>query len=204
LELHYLDIRPQGERTKDSGDGTQSQGRRSEADAIPVADVSSRALRVLHGAFTQWRIESGIQPYALALPGGLETLRVFCASRDTLDALADRTEQHPFMRDYMIYGRIRRAYITEETRWVEYRRYRIPNRNAIAVGEHEKENLTRRGSRVKHALRLPHFVVLSKSTGQRARIYVEQQDWMQDIPKALTPDSWGLSRLSARFAVPVV
>jgi hypothetical protein len=171
---------------------------------IPVADVSSRGLRVLHGAFTQCRIESGTQPYALALPRGLETLRVFCASRDALDALADRTEQHPFMRDYMMYGRIRRARVTEETQWVEYRRYRIPNRNALAVVEHEKENMVRRGSRIKRALKLPHFVVLSKSTGQTARIFVEQQNWTQDIPEALTPDSWGLSRLSARFAVPVM
>ena len=158
----------------------------------------------LRGAFKQCRVESGTQPYALALPKGLEILRVFCVSRNALDVLADRTEQHPFMRDYMIYGRVRRAPVTGQTQWVKYRRYRIPNLNAVAVAKHEKENLARRGSRIRHARRLPHFVVFSKSTGQNARIFVEQQNWRQDIPEVLTPDSWGLSRLGARFAVPVI
>jgi hypothetical protein len=203
--MHYLDIRMQGVRVTETPDGAGPHlNYRSNADVIPVADVSSRALRILHGTFTQCRVESGAQPYALALPRGLEILRVFSINRDALDELVDRTEQHHFMRDYVIYGRVRRAPVTEQTRWVEYQRYRIPNRNSIAVSGYENENILRRDARIKHALELPHFVIFSKSTGQSARIYVKQQDWTQDAPGALTPDSWGLSRLSARFAVPVI
>jgi hypothetical protein len=205
VELYYFDIYLQGVPVKETRDGAgQHQDYRSRADAIPLSDLASRGLRILHGAFTQFRAEFGTQPYALALPQGLEVQRVFSAHRDALDTLADTTEQHPFMRDYAIYGRIRCAPITEQTSWVEYRRYRIPNRNATAVRGHESENLARRSSRIEQSVKLPHFVILSKSTGQSARIFVQQQVWSGDIPQALTPDSWGLSRLSARFAVPAL
>ena len=95
--------------------------------------------------------------------------------------------------------------LLRETQWVEYRRYPYPVPSMQSpLRSTKKENLARRGSRIRHARRLPHFVVFSKSTGQNARIFVEQQNWRQDIPEVLTPDSWGLSRLGARFAVPVI
>ena len=203
--MHYLDIRINGAPSPEPQErSARLEKRGADTEDIPLAGLSSRALSILHGAFAQRLAVQDAQPYALALPNGLEVLRVFSAGRDELDALADNTEKHPFMRDYTSYGRVRQVLITDETRWVEYRRFRIPNRNSIAVDGHEDRNGARREASIARASMLPHFVISSKSTGQRARIFVERQEWAKETTGILTPDSWGLSRLSARFAVPEV
>ena len=67
--MHYLDIRINGTSSPEPQEGSgQLEKRGADAEDIPLAELSSRALSILHGAFAQ---RGAAQTYALALPNGM-------------------------------------------------------------------------------------------------------------------------------------
>lgn len=160
----------------------------------------ARGFALIHGA------RSAAGNLAIALPG-LRTgtgchpgnvLRVFCLGRDAADATADQLEQHPFLRDYARTGRVRQVSETFAGPWIEYRRYRIPNRGSRLTEA--------RARRMAHGDSLPFLHMASGSNGQAFSIRVQPIEHAAPPQACETwqPDAYGLSLPSRPFALPLV
>ena len=178
-----------------------------DCDAGPHP-VIHQALRILHGIFRHRKSETEQQPFCTAFPDR-DRLQVFCADEVTLAGLHNEIVGKPGLRDYVLVSPVRMIEVTKNTPLVEYSRFRIPNRRSLAQGTaHEKHNRDRRSRKIatlreKNLLR---FKLRSSSTGADAFIAILQRPWTGGIVESieLKPDSWGLSRKTACFPLPVV
>ena len=190
MNSHYFDVQ--------FGGPTSPQRLQGGAATMAMA----RGIGVLHASS---RSETGT-PTAIALPGMRvgqgchpgNLLRVFCQSREAADAIADVLEQSKFMRDYAHLGRVRQVSGEFSGPWVEYRRYRIPNRGSRMTEA--------RARRLAHGDSLPFIHVASSSNGQVFSIRVQPIEHAAppQTTHAWQPDGYGLSLPSRPFALPLI
>ncbi|MBC7603712.1 MAG: type I-F CRISPR-associated endoribonuclease Cas6/Csy4 [Ramlibacter sp.] len=129
-------------------------------------------------------------------PGNIA--RVFALERESLESLADELEKQQFIRDYVSIGRVKvLAADYKPAGYVEYRRFRIPNREKAS-----------RARLMAIADSLPYLRVNSSSTGHGFSLYVKPirhstASCAQDTPPTFEPDIYGLSVSKRRFALPL-
>ena len=189
MNAHYFDLQfggPLSPHRLQGGAATMALARgmavvhanRNDAGAAPA--IALPGMRVGHGCH----------------PGNL--LRVFCVNREVADATADLLEQNKFVRDYARLGRVRS--VSEEFAgiWVEYRRYRIPNRGSRMTEA--------RARRLAYGDNLPFIHMSSGSNGQAFSTRVQPIEHSAP-PQGVhpwEPDAYGLAVPSRPFALPLI
>jgi hypothetical protein len=174
----------------------------SDAGAgIPAPLIASRMMQVFHGVFSAHPGE-----YALALPGwgdGVgdggypwQPLRVFAEGMESLDALMQKIGSHPVVRDYTRQGFPRGVPETFDGSWVEYRRFRMPSRNAGVPHLRQR----RLNDQIKR--KLPYFQLSSRSNGNAFMVVVEPRAAESGGFSDVRPDSYGLSTKTRAFSLP--
>lgn len=153
-----------------------------------------QVMQVLHGAFRQ-------QPgcYALALPcrqNPFLCLRVFAASREALDQLADLLAGKPALN--LQVGRTNPVPAGYAGSWSSYRRYRIPTRKAERLPQ---GTLRQRRILEADAANLPFFQLRSASSGEHFGLRVKIVAGEANIQPCV-PDSYGLAVSSRPFSLP--
>ena len=155
--------------------------------------------------------------FGLALPqakigscpttGGI--VRVFAQSREHLDALADELEPKPFIRDHVAIGRIKTIpddYVAPGH--VEHLRFRVPGKNSWIPAS--------RAKKTDESSRYPH-VRLNSSSGHEMTLFIKPivhraapqfapsvEQGGQEGQVGFSPDIYGLSVSSRRFALPLL
>lgn len=130
-----------------------------------------------------------------------DILRVFASTQESLEQLTTELEKSWKVRDYAILLGVRPIPTLKIKGWKSYRRFRIPTAKAerARLTESNEQSLYER--RLEVGRTLPYFLVRSQSTGQQFTINVDVLDAPdQGIGQ---PDSYGLARQSAPFALPV-
>ncbi len=139
--------------------------------------------------------KTGIRPS----PGNL--VRVFALDKASLDTLADSLEKQQFIRDYVNIGRVKvLAPDYEPPGYVEYLRFRVPNRKSRLQES--------RARRMSEADSLPHLRLNSSSSGHGFSLFVKPVRHAtaccsEDLPLTFEPDVYGLSVFTRRFALPI-
>lgn len=130
-----------------------------------------------------------------------DILRVFSATEESLEQLTTELEKSWKVRDYAILLGVRTVPKLKITGWKSYRRFRIPTAKAerTKLSSEPKKSLHQR--RLDVGRNLPYFLVRSQSTGQQFTVNVDIQDAQNQGTGE--PDSYGLARTSAPFALPV-
>jgi hypothetical protein len=132
-------------------------------------------------------------------PGDL--VRVFALDKASLDALAEALEKQQFVRDYVNIGRVKvLAPDYEPPGYVEYLRFRVPNRKSRLEES--------RARRMGEADTLPHLRLNSSSSGHGFSLFVKPvrhatASCSEDLPLTFAPDVYGLSVFTRRFALPI-
>lgn len=133
-------------------------------------------------------------------PGNL--VRVFSMEKAQLEQLADALEKQQFVRDYVNIGRIKvLAPDFQPPGYVEYRRFRVPNRNSRLEES--------RAKRMAEADKLPHLRLNSATSGHGFSLFVEPIRHQtaccaEGAALSFEPDVYGLSVFTRRFALPLV
>ncbi len=154
-------------------------------------DMSSPALRgrllsILHSLFRQ-----NPGTYALAIPSGRQSLRIFATEAPELESLRANLSSMPWIRDYARIGDV--AAVPQEFKgpWVSYQRYRIPtvksDRNAV-------DGISKlRDRRLQSAFDAgnDYFNIYSGSTKQRFTLIVRSLIGIP-IKSDVVPNSYGL------------
>lgn len=165
------------------------------ASSIPLPVVAGTIMNLLHRTFV------GLgNHYAIALPEGerrlLSTIRIFSSDRTQLDTLVESIVNQSVIRDYAKF-----SYPLPVpkiiTRWVTYRRFRIPSRKSdrnLGSGLRER--------RIQEAQDLPYFLIRSSSTGQTFSLHVEIVKNCSPPSAESFPDTYGLARTNTPFSVP--
>lgn len=127
--------------------------------------------------------------------------RVFALARESLEALADELEKQQFIRDYVSIGRVKVLPPGfEPTAFVEYLRFRVPNRKSRLEES--------RAKRMAEADSLPHLRLNSSTSGHGFSLFVKPvrhstANCTEGVPVTFEPDVYGLSVFTRRFALPV-
>lgn len=127
--------------------------------------------------------------------------RVFALEKASLEGLADELEKQQFIRDYVNIGRVKLlAPDFQPTAYVEYLRFRVPNRKSRLEES--------RARRMAEADSLPHLRLNSSSSGHGFSLFVkpvrhETASCSEGLPVTFEPDVYGLSVFTRRFALPV-
>jgi hypothetical protein len=171
-------------------------------------DLMALLVKFTHAIAARQGVKHAIAlPQARAIQGRATTgnlLRVFSLERMDLDSIADELEKQVFVRDYVSIGRTKvLADDYMAPGYVEYLRYRVPNRNTGL-----KES---RLKRMKEADGLPYFR-LNSSSGHALSLFVKpvyhetancSDAYSKDLAITFEPDVYGLSVSQRRFALPV-
>ncbi|QRX80826.1 type I-F CRISPR-associated endoribonuclease Cas6/Csy4 [Glaciimonas sp. PAMC28666] len=127
--------------------------------------------------------------------------RVFALARESLETLADELEKQQFIRDYVNIGRVKVLPSDfKPTAFVEYRRYRVPNRKSRLEAS--------RAKRMAEADSLPHLRLNSSTSGHGFSLFLkpihhETALCAEGTLVTFEPDVYGLSVFTRRFALPV-
>lgn len=150
-----------------------------------------------HGvAFPQAKVAKGDSS---ASPGN--HIRIFAIERSSLEILADELEKQQFIRDYVNIGRVKMlAPDYQPTGFVEYRRFRVPNRNSRLQES--------RAKRKAEADSLPYLRLNSSGTGHGFSLFIQPIPHAtaicaEGLPVTFEPDVYGLSLWTKRFALPL-
>jgi CRISPR-associated endoribonuclease Cas6/Csy4 subtype I-F len=158
--------------------------------------LRGKALSILHAFFMRHP-----HTYAVGLPDGHSSLRIFASTRDELDALAAYLNPMPWMRDYMNLSYPQAVPAHFKGPWVTFKRYRIPtvrsDRNA--VGDESKL----RNRRLEHVREsgMNYFMLRSKSNEQAFCLTVETLPGRPNVGDC-RPNSYGFSSKSELFSLP--
>ena len=127
--------------------------------------------------------------------------RIFAMEKASLEILADELEKQQFVRDYVNIGRIKvLAADYKPTAYVEYLRFRVPNRKSRLEES--------RAKRMAEADTLPHLRLNSSTTGDGFSLFVKPVRHTSascsdgQLP-SFDPDVYGLSVFTRRFALPI-
>lgn len=136
-----------------------------------------------------------------ARPSPGNHVRVFALERADLDSLADELEKQPFIRDYVAIGRVRvLAADYEPAGYVEYLRFRVPNRKSRLQES--------RARRLAESDTIPHLRLNSSTSGHGFSLFVKPvrhaSASCDGAAVTFEPDVYGLSVFTRRFALPMV
>mgnify|MGYP003607429016 CR=1 FL=1 len=132
-----------------------------------------------------------------------DVVRIFAHDRSNLDALADRIEAQPFAKRFLKIGRIKTVEDADILGYVEYLRFRIPNRKSRLQESRER--------RMDEADEYP-YINLTSSTGHDMTLRIKpifhatekcEDAFSPGLPESFQPDIYGLSVFERRFALPV-
>ena len=127
--------------------------------------------------------------------------RVFALARESLEALADELEKQKFIRDYVNIGRVKVLPPDfKPTAFVEYLRFRVPNRKSRLAES--------RAKRMAEADSLPHLRLNSSTSGHGFSLFVKPVRHNtpycnEERTLSFEPDVYGLSVFTRRFSLPV-
>lgn len=169
--------------------------------------IANQVMPVLHGAFKKL---GGV--YALALPNCIpgkkmgigDKLRVFSVQAHDLRELTLAIKDHYVIRDYCSISAPKPVPNDFCGPWIEYRRYRLSNKNAERKQDFQTEPLRNRRMRCAEEQRLPYFVLRSASTNRGFSLVVEPLSATGGNQSQIAPDSYGLSVSSRPFYVPQI
>jgi hypothetical protein len=175
-----------------------------DIEVLGTGDDTGLSYPVLRGAimgFLHPLFKRHPNAYALAVPEGLKTLRIFASTRDDLDTLVGALRLIPWMRDYA-----RLSYpvaVLEDFKgsWTVYRRYRIPTLKADRKEGPDRGALRERRLNQVNAARMDYFKVRSSSNQQTFTIVVERSIGEPPVGECY-PNGYGLSSSERRFALP--
>jgi hypothetical protein len=164
--------------------------------SAPVHAVG-RLVWVLHGILRQ---DPGL--CALAFPllrkgperrlGNL--VRVFSDSDAKLGRILQLLSENEGLRGHVRYGTPTRVPENFDGAWIEFRRYRIPNR-----GSRLKQS---RHSRLDTGENIPFLRTTSKNNGHSFSLHIDAVPGTK--PEMCIPDSYGLSVTTRSFALPAI
>lgn len=162
--------------------------------SLPV--LRGRMLIILHGFFQQ-------QPhtYAVALPMGLNRLRVFSTTRDEIDALARHLQTLPWVRDYTRLSYPQLVQSDFNGKWIAFSRYRIPTEKSDRKTGEQHGQLRRRRIQAVVDEKMDYFMLRSGSTGQRFTLVVKRLPGTPCNGECF-PNSYGFSSSSQSFSLP--
>jgi CRISPR-associated endoribonuclease Cas6/Csy4 subtype I-F len=172
---------------------TGSVGEKGAA-ALPVV---TRLLQALHKLFDSYpgrfavafpRMRTGDTRH----PGNL--VRVFAETRADLDIIAAGLAGNHRILGYVRFGAPREVPQDFAGEWIEYRRYRIPNRGSRL----EKC----RDYRLTDSQRLPYLRLASASNGHAFSLHIEPRQGERTM--SCEPNGYGLSSAGRPFAVPAM
>jgi CRISPR-associated endoribonuclease Cas6/Csy4 subtype I-F len=187
VDLEVLGVAPEGPGWREG----------AGCAALPVVQ---RMMTVLHGVFAE-------PPgrFALAFPlmhNGVfrhpgRILRVFAEQREELGDLCDELEGKPLFRDYVHIGRVRRVLENPSGKWIEYRRWRVPARNAEPL---RRADAMTRQERLIAGAEMPFVRVRSRSNGHHFTLVLHRVEHSE--PRNGTPNQYGLSSTTSSIALP--
>ena len=167
-------------------------------------DVMALLVKFTHAIAARHKITHAVafpQAKVGARPSPGNHARVFAMEKASLETLADELERQQFIRDYVNIGRARvLAADYEPVGYVEYLRFRVPNRKSRLEES--------RARRLAESDTLPHLRLNSSSSGHGFSLFVKPVRHKTAIcsdgsPVTFEPDVYGLSVFTRRFALPV-
>lgn len=158
------------------------------------AVLRNELMRVAHGV-----MRSQGKNFALYLDNDFEGIRFFSENRDELEAFAQALSHSMIVRDYFKFPRFDSVDSSTHKHWVSLIKFKIPtvksDRNAIEGNSQLRER------RLQQAKGKPFIQFRSERAGNYC-IHVNLIK--ADSYSGLRPNSYGLARQSALFAVPLL
>lgn len=166
-------------------------------DSIPPL-VRGELLMVLHRIFT-------LRPdtYALFVPEGKRSLRVFASNEQDLVYLASRLNSFPKIQEVLTIGAPTPVPTDFTGPWTSFVRYRIPSLSSDRKTGDEHGQLRQRRMAMVNQSQMEHFHLESKSTKQAFTLFVERME-SHDTGADCTPNSYGFSTSTKRFSLPAL
>jgi CRISPR-associated endoribonuclease Cas6/Csy4 subtype I-F len=163
---------------------------------ISAPVIRGKALSILHSFFRR-------QPYtyALGIPDGGRSLRIFATSRDELDVLVSDLRSLPWMRDYMNFSYPQMVPDEFKGPWITYKRYRIPTVKSDRKSIANESKLRNRRMNFVRENRLDYFILRSKSNEQIFSLTVQKLIGEANHGDC-RPNSYGFSSTSEPFSLP--